>query len=466
MTGGPKGATLQAMNMSSSTRIAVIVSIVLGLPALLASTAFAQATGGEQALRSALAAQMAQGPRAEGAYVVDLSNGHVVFADRAGTPRRTASLMKLFTTSTALMRLGTDARLTTRVFASGVRQGSTLAGNLYLRGGGDFTFGSASFDRGAYGAGSTVQSLAAAIRRAGVRRIEGSVYGDASLFTDGTGSPFELVLCAQPLFGPSCPYGPAGRFERPMPNGPRTSISYDRGLANATSARLQRHPVQFAARALIGALKADGVQVTGSAGARSTPALATPIAATQSPTMARLITFTNRPSDNYAADVLSRDLGTRLEGQGSGVAGAIAVTDTMRRFGLHPQVESGSGETVRDMASPQDVVGLLRLMHRRPEGAAFEHSLSQAGRNGTLARLAHTSAAGRCALKDGTRLDQQQSRNTLDISGYCRSVGRREFAFAVMMNGIPITFVPPDQLVSPAYALEDQIVKDLASYRG
>jgi D-alanyl-D-alanine carboxypeptidase/D-alanyl-D-alanine-endopeptidase (penicillin-binding protein 4) len=56
--------------------------------------------------------------------VVDLGNGHVVFSDRAGIPRRTASLMKLFTTSTALMRLGTDARLSTRVFASGGREGS------------------------------------------------------------------------------------------------------------------------------------------------------------------------------------------------------------------------------------------------------------------------------------------------------------------------------------------------------
>jgi serine-type D-Ala-D-Ala carboxypeptidase/endopeptidase (penicillin-binding protein 4) len=452
--------------MSWSTRLAVLVSIVIGVPALVASTALGQAAHGERALRSALAAQLAQGPRDEGAYVVDLSNGHVVFSDRGGVPLPTASLMKLFTTSTALLRLGSDARLTTRVFATGMRTGTTWTGNLYLRGGGDFTFGTASFDRGAYGGGSTVQSLAAAIRRSGVRRIRGSVYGDASLFTDGTGSPFELVLCSKPLFGPGCPYGPAGRFERPIPNGPRTSISFNRGLANATSARPQQRPAQFAARALISALKADGVQVNGGAGARSTPTLATPIAATQSPTLARLITFTNRPSDNYAADVLLRDLGARVEGQGSGVAGAIAVTDTMRRFGLHPQVVSGSGETVRDMASPGDVVGLLRRMHGLPEGTAFEHSLSQAGRNGTLARLAGTTAAGRCALKDGTRLDQQQSRNTLNLSGYCRSASGRQFAFAVMMSGVPLKFVPPDQLVSPAYALEDRFVEDLADFRG
>jgi D-alanyl-D-alanine carboxypeptidase/D-alanyl-D-alanine-endopeptidase (penicillin-binding protein 4) len=242
-----------------------------------------------------------------------------------------------------LIRLGPRTRLTTRVFASGARRGNTLTGNLYLRGGGDFTFGSASFAMGAYGGGGTVQSLAAAIRRSGVRRIRGSVYGDASLFTDGAGGPFDLVLCAKPLFGPGCPYGPAGRLERLLPWGPRTAISFDRGLASTTSARPQKRPVQFAARALIDALKADGVRVDGGAGAGTTPVLATPIAKTQSPPMSRLITLINRPSDNYAADVLIRDLGARLEGQGSGAAGAIAVSDTMRRFGLHPQVVSQAG---------------------------------------------------------------------------------------------------------------------------
>lgn len=463
MTVSRWGARLS--NVARSTRVAVAIGIVVVIPALLASTALGRSAG-EAGLRSALAAQMAQGPRDEGAYVVDLDTGHVVFADRRAVSLPTASLMKLFTTSTALLRLGRDARLSTRVFATGARRGSTWTGNLYLRGGGDFTFGTRSFDRGAYGGGGTVQSLAAAIRRSGVRTIRGSVYGDASLFTDGPGSPFELVLCAKPLFGPRCPYGPGGHFERPIPNGPRTAISFDRGLATATGAEPQRQPVQFAARALIAALRADGVKVTGRAGARTTPPLTRQIAQTRSPRLSRLVAFINRPSDNYAADVMLRDLGARLEGQGSGVAGAIAVTDTMRRLGLRLQIESGSGETIEDKASPRAVTRLLVRMHHSSRAAAFRHSLSQAGRNGTLRRLAGTIAAGRCALKDGTRVDPLQSRNTLNISGYCRSVGGRRFAFAVMMTGMPIKFVPPDQLVSPAYALEDQIVKDLAGFRG
>jgi hypothetical protein len=52
------------------------------------------------------------------------------------------------------------------------------------------------------------------------------------------------------------------------------------------------------------------------------------------------------------------------------------------------------------------------------------------------------------------------------LSGYCRSVGGRQFAFAVMMIGVPMKFVPPDRIVSAAYALQHQIVNDLANYRG
>jgi serine-type D-Ala-D-Ala carboxypeptidase/endopeptidase (penicillin-binding protein 4) len=452
--------------MGSRPRLAAILAVVLAVSGLTATAAVGRPLRTQSALRAAIAAQMAKGPRHEGALVVDLGNGHVMFSHRAGTALPTASLMKLFTTGTALMRLGTGARLTTRVFATGSRQGSTLTGSLYLRGGGDFTFGSAAFVRHAYGAGGTVQALAAAIRRSGVRRIRGSVYGDASLFSDGTGTPFDLVLCPRPLFGPGCPYGPAGRLERLLPWGPRTAISYDRGLATATSARPQRRPVRFAAQALINALRADGVRVEGGAGARRTPALVTPIAQTQSPPMARLTALINRPSDNYAADVLLRDLGARLEGQGSGAAGVIAVKDTMRRYGLRPHMVTGSGSSPHDLDSPRDVVGLLRMMHRRPQAAAFARSLSQAGRNGSDTGYDHTPADGRCTLKGGTHVGLDPAENTLDISGYCRSVGGRAFAFAVMMTGLKMTFVPPDRIESPGYALQHQIVNDLANYRG
>jgi serine-type D-Ala-D-Ala carboxypeptidase/endopeptidase (penicillin-binding protein 4) len=105
---------------------------------------------------------------------------------------------------------------------------------------------------------------------------------------------------------------------------------------------------------------------------------------------------------------------------------------------------------------------LQKALAKEPGAAAGE----LAGRNGTLLRFAGSVAEGRCQLKDGTRVDPVQPNTTLNISGCCTSVSGRTFAFAVMMNGMPLEFVPPDRIESPAYALEDTIAKALAGDQG
>ncbi len=89
----------------------------------------------------------------------------------AGLP---ASVEKLWTTSTALLAFGPSARLSTSVLADGRLQGGTFHGTLYLRGGGDPTFGSSGFDRLNYGTGATVQALVSSlIRTLGLRALDG-----------------------------------------------------------------------------------------------------------------------------------------------------------------------------------------------------------------------------------------------------------------------------------------------------
>jgi D-alanyl-D-alanine carboxypeptidase/D-alanyl-D-alanine-endopeptidase (penicillin-binding protein 4) len=455
----PVAAVLAAA--TSSAVIAAIGALVF------APAAVAQGATTEPELRAALAAQVSQGPAATGAYVVDLADGHVVFDDRGAEKRLSASVTKLYTTATALLELGPRGRVSTSVRGSGRRSGTTWSGDLYLRGGGDFTFGTAAFARKAYGSRASVERLAARLRRSGLRRVTGRVYGDVSLYSDNGGTPFELTLCPDPLFGSGCPYGPSGRLERPIPNGPRTPIGFNRGLRSANGAQAQRSPARFAARGLTRALRRAGIRVDGGAGTAIAPEDAPSLAAVPSPPMARLAALVNKPSDNYAADSLFRLIGAEVAGIGSGRGGARAVKRTIRRrFGLAPEIESGSGETIRDRTSPRELVTLLTGMRERPEGAAFARSLSLAGRDGTLLRFTGSVAEGRCQLKDGTRVDPEQANTTLNISGYCTSASGRTFAFAVMMNGMPIEFVPPDRIESPAYALQDAIVKALAGYRG
>ena len=64
-------------------------------------------------------------------------------------------------------------------------------GNLYLRGGGDPTFGSTSFIRSHYGGlGASVSTLVSQlVRTDGIHAITGSIYGDESYFDSLRGEP-------------------------------------------------------------------------------------------------------------------------------------------------------------------------------------------------------------------------------------------------------------------------------------
>src|SRR5579875_2403409 len=96
--------------------------------ALLAGTAAAAgaqpASPAQRALQRSLARSMAQEGRFSGAYVVDLNTGQVLFARAPNTRRLPASLEKIYTTSTALLRLGPTQTFTTSVLGVGSRDPS------------------------------------------------------------------------------------------------------------------------------------------------------------------------------------------------------------------------------------------------------------------------------------------------------------------------------------------------------
>ena len=123
-----------------------------------------------------------------------------------------------------------------------------MRGDLYLVGGGDPTFGSNSFAERAYGGGgATLEGLARAVQRAGVRRVTGSVLGDESLFDSLRG-------------GPDSGYGVSTWV------GPLSALSFNRGLARENGSAFQTRPPEFAAKKLTAALERRGIRIEGSAG--------------------------------------------------------------------------------------------------------------------------------------------------------------------------------------------------------
>ena len=107
----------------------------------------------------------------------------LLFGQNERVSLSTASTLKLVTTATALATLGSTFSYTTTLEYDGIIKDSTLQGNLYLRGTGDPSLGSGRFT----GYPSWIYMLrhiSSAVRRAGIRRIDGAVVGDGSHYDD------------------------------------------------------------------------------------------------------------------------------------------------------------------------------------------------------------------------------------------------------------------------------------------
>jgi D-alanyl-D-alanine carboxypeptidase/D-alanyl-D-alanine-endopeptidase (penicillin-binding protein 4) len=112
--------------------------------------------------------------------VKDLDSGRILYSSRPKHATIPASTMKLVTTATALELFGADFRFETVLEYDGlISSDSVLNGNLYIRGSGDPTLGSEKM-----GDPEFLTQWVAAVRKAGIKRINGRIVADASRFDD------------------------------------------------------------------------------------------------------------------------------------------------------------------------------------------------------------------------------------------------------------------------------------------
>jgi D-alanyl-D-alanine carboxypeptidase/D-alanyl-D-alanine-endopeptidase (penicillin-binding protein 4) len=405
--------------------------LVIALLALLPAAAAAQ----DRALMvKRLTGQMRFAGAYAGAYVVNVSDGspRPVFRWREHTSRILASNTKLFTTTAALARFGTEGTLGTEVLGTGELDAEGIyRGSLYLRGGGDPTFGSRRFTRRSYGGGATMQDLADLLVEAGIQRVTGRVYGDESAFDTLRG-------------GPDSGYGVS------IWVGPLSALSYNRGLFTEGGRGFQANPPAFAAARLDDTLEARDIPVRLRPRAGITPEGATVLASVDSPPMERLIRLTNKPSDNFFAETLLKDLARQVGGIGTTARGTRVATSFARNLGARPRLVDGSGLSRGNRASPFSIVRLLTAMHGRADYEPFLDSLPIAGRDGTLFdRMRRGPARARCVGKTGTLS------NVSALSGYCEALSGDDYAYSILMNGVYPT---------GARRLQDRMLQAIAKY--
>ncbi len=430
----PKSALESAPARSLPVPIVTAACLLAALWALLIGASAALAAGDLASLQSDLGHQLSLAGPADGAYVFDLTTHTVLFSERASTQRPPASVEKLYTATTALQRLGAGGRLTTAVLGSGhLAEGGTWEGNVYLRGGGDPTFGSTAFIRAHYGgAGSSVSALVSQlVHTDAIHRITGSVLGDETRFDSLRGEPS------------------SGYAQDPFLEGTLSGLSFNRGATG--SERGVHAPAAYAAHQLWAGLKHAGVSIHGSSGAATTPPGAATLASVASPPLSTLLALTLPPSDNFFAETLVKDLGAGFAGAGTTAAGASVVRQTLASLlGIHPHVVDGSGLSPADLTSPYDVTDLLVGLAPTPIGSVLRSSLAVAGHTGTLAkRMRHTGASGRCQGKTGTLT------GVSNLVGYCNAADGHTLAFAIFTDGVS---------TEAAHVFQDHMAITIADY--
>jgi serine-type D-Ala-D-Ala carboxypeptidase/endopeptidase (penicillin-binding protein 4) len=397
-------------------RLACLAAV---LAAVLAPAA--QAAGLPATVR-ALDRQMNRAGSGSGAYVVDLDTGATLYSRAPDVPRIPASVNKLYTTSTALLRYGDEGQLTTTILGdSAPDDAGVVKGNLYLHGGGDPEFGRAE-----------ARELARILVTSGLTRVTRRVIGDESHFDRLRG-------------GPDSNYGVSAWV------GPLSALSFNHGFTVDRHPRFQKNPAYYAARQFERELRLAGVRVRWHARAGVAPAGAATLGEWASQRMAVLARHTNRPSDNYMAETLLKDLGADYGGAGTTAAGTAVVRGEAARFGANPTMVDGSGLSRQNRTTPRDVVELLDGLDESAVAEPMRLSLAIAGKAGTLSdRMRRSPATGRCRAKTGTL------NGVSNLAGYCDARFGTRLAFAFLMSGVSVW---------TAHPLQDRMAAALVRYR-
>lgn len=362
------------------------LDLVAGTPAPLVADALVPGTADPVAIRSALARLLADKRLGRHVLVVvtDLTSGKELFRRGSGafTP---ASTTKLLTSLAALESLGPLTRFSTRVLNVGNR--------LVLVGGGDpFLASGPAAAKGKYPARADVvklaQRTATALAAQGTTRVRLSY--DASLFTG-------------PAVNPAWPAGYLPDDVVP----PISALWVDEGEFRG---RYVSDPAGAAGRSFAAALARLGVTVVGPVRPGKAPAAATELAAVKSAPVGEIVQKTLEVSDNNAAEVLARQVGLKVSGDGSFKGGAAAVFTVLRRLGVDvtgSRIYDGSGLSRKNSLTAQTLLDVLRLAGStgHPTLREVVTGLPVAGFTGSLRERFDTGPAGargRVLAKTGT----------------------------------------------------------------
>lgn len=313
-----------------------------------------------------------------------------------------ASTQKSYIGLAALVALGPQARYRTEAAAVAVPVGGTLPGSLWLVAGGD-PYLSAVYLRG----------LAKKVRALGITRVAGDVKLDDMRYDQR-----RAVAGWKPTFMPD-------------ESGPLSALAVNRNRWRTDSTFLA-DPAFPNAVLFRDYLRSEGVAIGGTVRREPRPANAQTLAVHHGTPLSSAVRRALKESDNFAAELILKEVGRVVRGEGSSAGGLAAVREVLGRHAVPMGAGSdGSGLSSFDRQTTAGQVQLLQAADASGSGPSFRAALPIGCRDGTLKhRYCGTAAEGRVSAKTGTL------KGVRALAGVTTTASGRQVHFAFQLTGV------------------------------
>lgn len=391
---------------------------------------------------------------------------------RTHVKRSPASVIKLLTTYSSLLKLGFDYRWETKFLYTGKLKNGVLHGDLYVKASGDPTLET-----------DDIYGIASQVREAGISKIKGNIIIDRTLFKvdskNNSGfdknvhSPYNAMpdaimfnkrkstICITPRAKrakiqkdvPDQSYNVVNKLR--MVNGscrgsrawPRVSIKTNESARSTVflTGKLSKRcgdrkvckvismPHRAFYYALKSTLKNEGVSISGTLKLKKVPVGAKHIFTHHSDSLESVISTIAKKSDNLMARQLMFTMGAvSFKGQSTPYKSRKAIENTLNEHFILEKgttyIANGSGLSRSSKLTAKSLANLLDHGYQN-YGQRWMDTLATAGIDGTIKRRFRNSTVyGRAWMKTGT------IKRVKNIAGYVQGTSGENYVVVVLVN--------------------------------
>ncbi|MBT2679934.1 D-alanyl-D-alanine carboxypeptidase/D-alanyl-D-alanine-endopeptidase [Bacillus sp. ISL-35] len=415
-----------------------------------------------------------------GISIRSAEDGKLLYEHNGEIRMQPASVLKLFTAAASLSVLGEDYRFTTEVLTAGKIAGSTLSGDLYLKGGGDPTLLPADF-----------AEMAKKLKKKGILKIDGDVVTDDSWYDDirysedltwndehqyygaqisaltaspnqdydaGTVivsiSPGKKDTAAKISLEPDTDFVTIVNETKTVENKGKQNIHIERehgtntivvkGTIPADSQALREwvavwDPTRYAGTLFKKALEDQGIQIVGKIkDGEATDDMPVLIFHKSMPLADLMVPFM-KLSNNGHAEALVKELGKAVHGDGSWEKGLEVMAEELKSFGIDTHqilIRDGSGISHVNLIPANEITKLLYEVQGEKWFPVFKDSLPAAGAKDRM-----VGGTMRNRLKEEAKLVTVQAKTgsltgVSTLAGYVEKPGGETLIFTIMLNNL------------------------------